>query len=312
MPLRPCALLVVLLSTEWFAGCAPRTAVRSPEYTMHAGIEGVRQHPLCMFGMPEHGRGWLGGPTQAVSREGYVLEHSSTDKIPVWVCEHVLSRHLSGAAGRSNRFKPDPELPAGQRAELADYRGSGYDRGHQAPAGDFDYSQTRKDESFYLSNMCPQEGPGFNQSIWRVLEDRTRAVVEHHGEAFIITGSLFWDPDEDDERTADGVINYFVIGPGRVAVPTHFYKIIVAPDLSAGNETQEHWKVIAFVLGNRDYPRQADSAYDFTPFVQSIDWIEDHAGLNFMPALDADSPTLEEALERRPSPTWPEYQRQER
>ncbi len=242
----------------------------------------------CFKGCPILDPDFDFGPTVVVARDGYVLEHSSTDKIPIWVAEFVDRAQLSGSLNRTNPFKPDPKLQVGSRAELADYRGSGYDRGHQAPAGNQTVSRQLKDETFMLSNMAPQKG-ALNQQIWAALEDRTRDWVNAHGSAFELTGGFFYDPAEDDPATADGTINYFTIGSGAVAVPTHFYKIVVV--------TQPSMKAIAFVAENRGYPRP----FNFAALIKSIDWVEEHAGINFMPELTA----AEEAdLEKNPSAMW--------
>jgi endonuclease G len=242
------------------------------------------------MGAPKTDPGWDHGPTQLVVRDGYVLRHGSIDKIPLWVCEGVSANQLVGAAKRKNKFSPDPLLSPKERAALADYRRSGYDRGHQAPAGNQSKVQRLKDETFFLSNMAPQK-PRFNRQVWRELEELSREWVRERGQAFELTGGLFYDPTEEDENTADGIIEYFTIGKGQVGVPTHFYKIIVAKD-STG--TQE---AIAFVLENRQYQRP----YQFEKHIQSIDWIEERTGLDFMPDLD---PLEERRLERNPSPMW--------
>ena len=65
-----------------------------------------------------------------LEREGYVLLHDSLKKVPLWVSYHLTRQHLQGTQERIDRFKPDPDLQVGKKAELSDYKGSGYDRGH--------------------------------------------------------------------------------------------------------------------------------------------------------------------------------------
>ena len=96
---------------------------------------------------------------------------------------------------------------------MKDYVRSGYDRGHQAPAGDFKHSEERMSDSFFLSNMAPQIGAGFNRDIWRFLEADIREAVDIRGQVFVVTGGIFYDPDEESEDTADGFIDYLTIGP---------------------------------------------------------------------------------------------------
>ena len=238
----------------------------------------------CPMGMPKVDATYNLGPTEYVARQGYVLQHSSLDKIPLWVCEHLTLEEIRGSLARADKFAPDPLLK-GPRAELADYKGSGLDRGHMAPAGDQASDARLKEETFFLSNMAPQ-APRLNQDAWRELEDTVRTWAESRGGAWVITGPMFYDPAEEDPETADGFIEYSQIGKGAVGVPTHFYKIVVAKTPSGALQT------IAFVMENHAYKKP----YDFLAVVRSIDWIEERTGLDFMPALD---PAQEKTLERR-------------
>ena len=102
---------------------------------------------------------------------------------------------------------------------------------------------------------------------------------------------MFWDPKEDDPATADGTLKYQIIGKNQVAVPTHFYKIVIAP--AAGGS----WQAIAFVMENRSYERP----FHFEKYIQSISWIEKHTGLDFMPDMDLRE---QRRLEGKPSPMW--------
>lgn len=104
-------------------------------------------------------------------RKGYLLAHDSERKTPIWVAEHLISKRVTGVIKRAN-FQPDPDLNIGKRAELIDYRGSGYDRGHMAPAGNMRWDQQAMLESFFLSNIVPQIGKDMNQGIWKELEEK--------------------------------------------------------------------------------------------------------------------------------------------
>jgi endonuclease G len=292
--------VVVSLIVIGVVGCAPTArGLRPAQFTKYAQHEAgfsveelERIERNCPFGMPKTDPGWQHGPTRIVVRDGYVLQHGSVDKIALWVCEQVTREQLTGDIPRRNPFQPDPKLPVGQRAELADYRGSGYDRGHQAPAGNQTVDQRLKDETFYLSNMAPQSPP-FNQRAWAALEDLTRSWVldRQVTVAKILTGGIFYDPKEEDPAKADGTIPYTTIGSNQVAVPTHFYKIVV------GQFPGGQWRAIAFVMENRPYA----APYRFREYIQAIDWIEERSGLDFMPDLN---PADEERLERAPSPMW--------
>ena len=243
----------------------------------------------CPFGLPQKDPGWGFGPTALVARQGYALEHSAVDKVPLWVCEHIEKSELTGSMTRSDKFAPDPKLPVGQRAEPADYSGSNYDRGHMAPAGDQNSSQARKDETFYLSNMCPQVGAGLNRSVWKNLEDAVRSWVVDGAvnSEWVVTGAFFYDPKEENPATATGTLDTPVIGKDAVSVPTHFYKIVV------GQTADNKLRAVAFVFENRAYPPGTNIETTIKP----ISWIEERTGLNFMPRLDA---ATEQQLEKQP------------
>lgn len=301
---RAAAALGLFLAASSLTACASggKPATRLAQRTRFARPQaGFTPEQIAMiedncgpFGTPKADPQWDFGPTEMVIREGYVLQHLALDKIPLWVCEHATPEEVRTDPGvkRRDKFAPDPQLQGKPRAELADYKRSGFDRGHQAPAGDQNSSQQLKDDTFFLSNMVPQV-PANNQQIWADLEHRVRGWVESGlvSSAFIVTGSFFYDPREEDPATADGLIEYRQIGPGDVSVPTHLYKIVFAqgPD--------EQWKAVAFVAENRAYKKP----FDFAALIEPIDWLEERTGLDFLPGLD---PIQEQQLEAQPGTLW--------
>ena len=107
------------------------------------------------------------------SYTGFDLGYNEKYEQASWVA-YVLTREEveSGMINRTDNFRVDTSISTGS-ANLADYRGSGYDRGHLAPAGDMKWNATAMSESFLMSNMSPQT-PSFNRGIWRSLESRVR------------------------------------------------------------------------------------------------------------------------------------------
>lgn len=260
--------------------------------------EKARIKDNCLFGMPKIDTAAGLGPVNYVVRKGYVLAHSSVDKIPFWVAEHSTKDEVIGNLPRKDAFAPDPLLLGKPRAELSDYTNSGFDRGHMAPAGDQTVDRQLKDETFYLSNMVPQIGKTFNQGIWRELEERVRKWTVARGETWIITGGMFYDPLEETPETADGLIPYDTIGENEVGVPTHTYKIVVA------KTPERKWESIAFVMANKKY----NKPYRLHLYITTIDWIEERTGINFMPDIlsETGDAGLEDRLERTRSPMWSE------
>lgn len=290
LPLAGCALEVQRLRP------APFTAYQRPQAGFTAEELAWIEDNCGPFGAPDLAPEWPHGPTEIVVREGYALRHGSADKIALWVCEHLEPGEIEGDASRRNSFKPDPELEPGLRAELTDYRGSGYDRGHEAPAGNQKASQRLNDETFFLSNMVPQD-PGHNRQVWRELEEMTREWVAEGvvPSAWIITGGFFYDPAEEEEATADGLIPFQAIGDNQISVPTHLFKIVLARREPAA---EPPFRAVAFVLENRPYERP----FRFEEHVRSIRWIEERTGLDFFP--DLVDPLLAEELEGQEGAPW--------
>lgn len=275
--------LVLLLSASW--GCAaakPTVGVRPVIGTTYseqqAGLSAADQARLdaqCPLGRPQIKRAEDFGMTYVVTRDGYALEASEKDKIPVWVCERITRYNVTGPlTGERVKFRADPLLPVEARAVDKDYTNSGYDRGHQAPLANQRRSQRLRDETFFLSNAVPQNSR-LNRQAWAALEERVRDWAEARDTIYSITGPLFWDPREDDPSTARGYVEYEWIGKG-VSVPTHLYKIVIGR-----RRDGDGWESVAFVFQNKPY----DQTVNFSDFIQSISWIQRRAGITFFPQL---------------------------
>lgn len=166
------------------------------------------------YGFPQTNR----PNTVAICRAAYALLHDNNAKVATWVAYSITPQQAIGCAPRVNAFAADQSLPKGQRAELADYAGSGYDTGHLANNADMSWHPTVARESFILSNMAPQL-PGLNRGLWKQLEGvvRSWAFARANG-VTVYTGSIY-DLNEDKR-----------IGPTNVIVPRGFYKIVVDND----------------------------------------------------------------------------------
>ena len=148
--------------------------------------------------------------------DSFAIYYSPTDKKPIYTVEK-LSREqlLAPHPKRSNQFYEEARLPFSERALLSDYRGSGYDRGHNAPAGDMSNERSMA-QSFSLANMMPQARQN-NQGIWaKNVEEPTRLYVKRSaGDIYVFTGSTG---------------NSGAIGKGRVTIPSHLYKLVYDPN----------------------------------------------------------------------------------
>jgi endonuclease G len=106
-----------------------------------------------------------------------------------------------------SKFKEDPDIPVIFRSHLKDYQGSGYDRGHLVPAADILGSQEAMNQTFYLSNMSPQD-PSFNRGYWALFEKFVRSLRNHFDDVYIVTGPLFLPTKEGNSY----YIKYQVLG----------------------------------------------------------------------------------------------------
>lgn len=184
----------------------------------------------------------------------YATLHDNVLKAPIYSAEKLESQNLNGTITRTDDFRPDPALQIGARAELEDFKGSGFDRGHMAPAADFSTDPIWMSESFLLSNMVAQNHT-MNSGIWERLETATRNCAQALGAVYVVTGSIF------DTMTT-------TIGVHQVVVPTHLFKVIVDPS----------------TLNSRAYimPNTAITGA-FAVWQMSIDAIEARTGLDLFP-----------------------------
>ena len=105
--------------------------------------------------------------------------------IPNYVVEKLTPDMIIGDAKRS-KFYADTTIKNG--VTPSDYTGSGYDRGHLAPAANYKFSQKATDETFVMTNMCPQT-PELNRRSWLALEDYIRDLVGFHDTLVVLTGT---------------------------------------------------------------------------------------------------------------------------
>jgi len=204
-----------------------------------------------------------------IDRPGYSLAYDARNRNPAWVYEHLTAEGLKGSANRAHsQFKEDEIIPTHLRASLADYKGSGFDRGHMAPAADHKATIKSMNDTFYLTNMCPQ-CPELNRGYWAEFEKHVRNLTSDNKNVYVFTGPLYLPYTDFDN--GERYVKYKVIGDNDVAVPTHFFKVITTENLLGGKTTT------AYILPNKKIP-------DNTPlekFRTTVQRVEKAAGILF-------------------------------
>lgn len=231
----------------------PSTAI--PEPTVSVAPAQSQQPALSV--QSQYDNLALGVPGKAdsiIDRPGYSLGYIEYHEQPAWVVYRMTYEEaVTKAAKRGDDFKEDPKVPTGS-ATLADYRRSGYDRGHLAPAADMAFSIRTMDDSFYMSNMSPQK-PQFNRGIWKDLEAQVRQFAITEKDIYVVTGPIL-------PKTKT-----ITIGANKVTVPTHYYKVIF--------DRTPPEKMIGFILPNEGSNKHLQD------FAVTVDAVEDATGLNF-------------------------------
>jgi len=181
---------------------------------------------------------------------------SGETRTPLWSAEHLTAESVNAARElkRDSDFYEEMALPSNVRATLADFRGSGLDRGHLSPSGDFGDKNSQA-ESFSLGNVVPQNATS-NRRMWSHLETSTRKLARQYGQEYVVTGPAF-------TTSTPRLMN------GRVRIPDLMWKAIYIPGVGAA----------AYVAPNTAAPKYT---------VVSINEITKLTGVDPMPGIPSD------------------------
>ena len=204
-----------------------------------------------------------------ISHTGYSLLYNEKYKQANWVAYELTSEETNKIVERSNKFISDPKVNS-INAFDKDYKASGYDRGHLAPAADMGWSASSMTESFYYSNMSPQQ-QGFNRGIWKKLEELVRTWAIENKAVYVVTGPVL----------AKGLST---IGYNKIAVPNYYYKVIL-------DYQKPNIKGIGFILPNESSKSLLQN------YAVSIDSVEKVTGIDFFYLLtDQEEDLIEKEL----------------
>lgn len=197
-----------------------------------------------------------------VQHGAYVSSYNPETKIPDWVAYELTAEETGGDHSREGmEFRMDPDLKGVRQAMREDYSGSGWTKGHLMPAADAAFSSSTMAETFYFTNICPQDET-LNAGDWQYLEKRVRQWANRYGSVWVVTGPIV------------GENRYGTIGDRDVVVPDSFYKALLI------RKKNGSYSAIAFVMDNDD------DRYYLRDCSMSVNDLESLTGFDFFPGLD--------------------------
>lgn len=239
---RPVELMFTLLAML-AASCGFTVPDGSePDTVSHAGME-----------LPQYS-----DAEDIVVHTGYTASYNHTTLTPDWVAWELTAAELNDAYDFECSFSWDPTVER-PKAMREDYSRSGWDKGHMAPRADMKWSATALEESYFFTNICPQDHE-MNAQAWRKIEELTRRLARRYGSVLVVCGPIY---DSVPHRH---------IGPNCVHVPDRFYKALA---VSVGGE----WQAVAFLVDNNHQNRSPRT------YAVTIDSVEAVIGRNLFPAI---------------------------
>lgn len=202
-----------------------------------------------------------GADDHIVEHEAYTSSYNTTTLIPNWVAYELTEDEIEGETNRDDKiFQMDPDLSRTRQAMREDYSGSGWTKGHMTPAADARWSDDAVEETFYFTNICPQDET-LNGGDWQYLEKQVRNWARRYGSAYVVSGPII------------GENIYGTIGERHVTVPDAFFKVVLVNTGSA-------YHSIAFVMTNDD------SRQFLRDCALSVNSLEEMTGIDFFPGLE--------------------------
>ena len=207
-------------------------------------------------------------PEQLLRRVAYMASYNSDLRIPNWVAWQLTGAQTEGKNKREGvKFHEDIDVPE-PRAVDFDYVRSGYDRGHLCPSADNRWDAKAQEQSFLLTNVCPQDH-NLNVGDWHELENMCRKWAKSYGKIYVVAGPVLLKR------------KHKTIGKNKVTVPEAFFKVVLCMEGKP--------KAIGFVYRNEsgNHPKSF--------YMNSIDDVERITGMDFFPGLPDDVEKIVEA-----------------
>ena len=210
---------------------------------------------------------------QENERLGYALGYDREKRQPRWVAYRLKKEDLTHEFPRNDSFKRDDAVS--NSPGTYDYSGTGFERGHMAPANEMEYAFRIMEDSFYMSNMCPQYGH-INSGVWKSIENFVRNAAKRFDVVYVISGPIFADeggpfgsiPMKNEKKKIE-------TSNGDIAVPESFFKVIYTPARGG--------MMLAFQVDNDE-----GLLGNYLMYARSVRRIEQITGFRFFADVDPD------------------------
>lgn len=202
-----------------------------------------------------------------VRHEGYTAAYNHTTLCPDWVAWELTADEANGNVDGQYSFSRDPDVRF-PKASREDYSSSGWDKGHMAPRADMKWSHKALEESYYFTNICPQDHE-MNSQAWRKIEELTRRLARRYGTVLVACGPIY-----------DSVTHRH-IGPACVHVPDRFFKALAI-------NIEGRWYTVGFLVENTPQTR---SPRTYAVTVDSVEAVVarsrgDNTTVNIFPTIN--------------------------
>lgn len=201
--------------------------------------------------------------SQVINHLAFSVSYNDDWKLPNWVAYELTKSETFGDVDRCNSFSPDPKV-MGEAVSHSDYTNNPgkYDRGHMAPAADMKWCEQAMEESFYTTNICPQNA-NLNRGDWNDIEELVRDYARQYGSVYVVSGPIVGDSPQ------------YMGNYQKIAIPYAFYKAVL-------RKKGDSWTAIGFVCNNES------SSKPLLYYVRTIDEIEDMAVIDLFYSLPDD------------------------
>ncbi|MBR1593498.1 MAG: DNA/RNA non-specific endonuclease [Alloprevotella sp.] len=204
----------------------------------------------------------------------YCFEYDKSAGHTRWVAYRFDGVTSKIGTGRSDAWAEDPKLSKYVKIGAGYF--SGYDRGHICPSADRVYSGAANQQTFYTSNMSPQNGV-FNPGLWAQHEEFVREL----GRKCYAQGSSNYSRRFADTLyvvkggtiTSGQTIGTSYSSAGvKMSVPKYYFVALLKVKNGVYN-------AIGFRFEHAALP--ADPSFDAFDYAMSVSELEEKTGIDF-------------------------------